>query len=155
MEAHNLQSAKIVMHIQAEVKLHLDYCIEFGLDKEEVEQHEESQACTAYTRYVLDIGQSEDWLALQVALLPCLIGYGMIARRLFDDPSTVQEGNIYWKWIETYVADDYTEAVINGSELVEKYAVRHSASRIDELAKIFIHAARMEAGFWDMGAAGA
>jgi thiaminase len=66
-------------------------------------------------RYVLDIGQSEDWLALQVALLPCLIGYGMIAKRLHDDPSTVREGNIYWKWIETYVADDYAEAVRNGS----------------------------------------
>jgi thiaminase len=66
-------------------------------------------------RYVLDIGQSEDWLGLQVALLPCLIGYGMIARRLYDDPKTVREENIYWKWVETYVAEDYTEAMRNSS----------------------------------------
>ena len=65
-------------------------------------------------RYVLDIGQSEDWLALQIALLPCLIGYGMIARRVFDDPSSVREGNRYWKWVETYVAEDYIEAMKTG-----------------------------------------
>lgn len=65
------------------------------------------------SRYVLDIGQSEDWLALQIALLPCLIGYGIIAKRLYDDPKTVRESK-YWKWIETYVADDYGEAMKNG-----------------------------------------
>ena len=62
-------------------------------------------------RYVLDVGQSEDWLALQIALLPCLIGYGIIARRLYDDPHTVREGSKYWKWIDTYVAEDYLEAM--------------------------------------------
>jgi thiaminase len=64
---------------------------------------------------VLDIGHAEDWFALQIALLPCLLGYGTIARRLFDDPNTVREGNRYWKWIQNYVADDYTEAVQLGS----------------------------------------
>lgn len=66
-------------------------------------------------RYVLDVGQSEDWFALQIAMAPCLIGYGMIARRLFDDPKTKRDGNIYWKWIENYVAEDYVEAVQIGS----------------------------------------
>lgn len=66
-------------------------------------------------RYVLDIGQSEDWLALQMSMAPCLLGYGMIARRLHANPSTKRDGNIYWKWIENYVADDYSQAVETGS----------------------------------------
>jgi thiaminase len=61
----------------------------------------------------LDVGQSEDWLALQIALLPCLIGYGIIARRLFEDPKTVK-GSKYWKWIETYVDADYLAAMKTG-----------------------------------------
>ena len=76
------------------------------------------KACVAYSRYILDIGQSEDWLALQIALAPCLIGYGAIARRLYDDADhTVQgeENNRYWKWIENYVAEDYVTAVKTGS----------------------------------------
>lgn len=63
---------------------------------------------------MLDIGQSQDWFALQVALAPCLLGYGAIARRLHDDPATKRAGNPYWKWIESYVAEDYTQAVTTG-----------------------------------------
>lgn len=75
----------------------------------------ESKACTSYSRYILDVGQSEDWLALQVALAPCLIGYGAIAKRLHSDESSVRSGNRYWKWIENYIAEDYTTAVKSGS----------------------------------------
>jgi thiaminase len=48
-------------------------------------------------------------------MAPCLIGYGEIAKRLHADLKTKREGNIYWKWIENYVADDYSEAVRVGS----------------------------------------
>lgn len=105
------RSAEIVLHIHREMALHLGYCKEFGLSKEDIMKIPESQACTAYTRYILDIGQSEDWLALQIALAPCLIGYGVIARRLYDDPRTLREGNRYWRWIQNYVEKDYTDAV--------------------------------------------
>jgi ATP-dependent RNA helicase DDX5/DBP2 len=109
---------------------------------------------------VLDIGQSEDLLALQIAMLPCLIGYGRIARRLYEDPETVTHGQ-YWKWVETYVAADYCEAMAVGSSkighvvktarlgvdiaagMIEEAASKQSVSRIDELAKIFIHATKV------------
>jgi len=114
--------------------LHLDYCASFGLSKQEMESFPETigthslliplffvvdnlspTACTGYSRYILDVGQSEDWLALQMALAPCLIGYGVIAKRLYTEEQTLREGNRYWKWIENYVAEDYTEAVQLGS----------------------------------------
>jgi thiaminase len=109
----------------------------------------------------LDIGNSEDWFALHVAMAPCLIGYGVIAKRLYDDPKTKRKDNIYWKWIETYVADDYSEAVASGSgksdvrergtkthpnhleALLERNAVLQSPHRIEELARIFIHATKV------------
>lgn len=50
-----------------------------------------------------------------MALAPCLLGYGAIAQRLYSDKESVREGNRYWKWIENYVAEDYTEAVRLGS----------------------------------------
>ncbi|KAI0200485.1 Rapamycin-insensitive companion of mTOR, N-term-domain-containing protein [Astrocystis sublimbata] len=142
--------AKIVQHIHTEMKLHIDYCQSFGIEKNEIEATEEHQACTAYTRYVLDIGQSEDWLGLQIALAPCLLGYGAIAKQLHGDPCTKTEGNTYWPWILNYVADDYVQAVQTGCELIERNAVLHSPSRIEELVKIFIHATKMEIGFWEM-----
>ncbi len=114
------------------MSLHIEYCKDFGLSKQDMENVEESQgmdsqsissstiltkliACTAYSRYCLDIGQSEDWLALQISLAPCLIGYQAIARRLVADAKTLREGNRYSKWIEMYNAEDYGEAVKIGS----------------------------------------
>lgn len=112
-------SAQIVLHIEREMSLHLDYCKEFGLDKEQIVKHKESLACVAYSRYVLDVGQSEDWLALQMALAPCLFGYRIAAQRLYVDESSKREGNPYWKWIENYIADDYQEAVKTGSGMYQ------------------------------------
>ena len=42
----------------------------------------------AYTRYVLDKGATGDQLDLQVAMGPCLLGYGEIGVLLFNDPNT-------------------------------------------------------------------
>ncbi|RHZ63973.1 putative thiamine biosynthesis protein (Thi-4) [Aspergillus thermomutatus] len=162
-------SAKIVLHIERETALHLNYCASFGLSKAEMESHPESIACTAYSRYILDVGHSEDWLALQMALAPCLIGYGAIAKRLHTEKHTLREGNRYWQWIENYVAEDYTEAVRLGSgkdtiplreayvpdkrvlELLETHIRQASPSRMEELIKIFIRATELEISFWDMG----
>jgi thiaminase len=167
--------------------LHIDYCASFGLSKQEMEDTPEtigknkfvffynlltSVACTAYSRYILDVGQSEDWLALQMALAPCLIGYGAIAKRLHSEEGTLRQGNKYWKWIENYVADDYTEAVQLGSgklctcrvkqstdlcifaALLEKHMQHVSPSRMEELIKIFLRATELEIRFWDMGLGG-
>ncbi|KAI2097726.1 trifunctional hydroxymethylpyrimidine kinase/phosphomethylpyrimidine kinase/thiaminase [Ophidiomyces ophidiicola] len=147
-------SAKIVLHIEREMALHLDYCASFGLSKEDIEFHKESQACTAYSRYILDVGQSEDWLALQVALSPCLIGYGAIAQRLHSDEGSVRTDNKYWKWVENYVAEDYSAAVRLGSELLETHMRNVSRFRVEELVRIFKRATELEIGFWDMGLQG-
>lgn len=51
-----------------------------------------------------------------MALAPCLLGYGAVAKMLHGHASTVKTAeNIYWPWIENYVADDYVEAVRLGS----------------------------------------
>ena len=112
-------SANIILHIEREMALHLAYCAEFGISKADIEHpsQRESLACVAYSRYVLDVGQSEDWLALQMALAPCLIGYGVTASRLHGEKEsrTTAMGNRYWRWVENYVADDYREAMRVGS----------------------------------------
>jgi thiaminase II len=134
------RSVQQVATLQEEIKLHIDFCQEYGLSEEDIIKQEEDQATTAYTRYVLDIGQSQDWLALQIAQLPCLIGYGIIAKRLYEDPNTIRVGSRYWKWIEQYVDTAYREAMMRGTDLIEKHAAKLSPSRVEELARIFVHA---------------
>ena len=115
------------------------------------------EACTAYTRFLLDIGHSQDLLALQVALAPCTLGYAAVAKMLVDHPDTRKAGggNSYWPWIENYVAEDYVEAVRlasgkcrlkrpsggaadDGVEQLESEVGRQTPDRVEELVKIFI-----------------
>ena len=167
-----LASAQIIVHIDHEMKMHLEYCKEFGLSKTEIEQQKESLACVAYSRWVLDIGHSEDYLALQISLASCLLGYGVAAQKLTSDSGSKREGNPYWKWVENYVAEDYQEAVKMGSgealipkderkdvlltacppDLMEKLVQKQSPSRIEDLVQIFICATEMEIKFWEMDA---
>ncbi|KAL2400994.1 Hydroxymethylpyrimidine/phosphomethylpyrimidine kinase THI21 [Exophiala dermatitidis] len=149
-------SAHIILHIEREMALHLGYCAEFGISKQDLEHpnRKESLACVAYSRYVLDVGNTEDWLALQVALAPCLIGYGETAKRLVGDKErkTTEQGNRYWRWVENYVAEDYQEAVRVGKDLIETHIVKQSPQRIEELVNIFARATEMEVRFWDFDA---
>ncbi len=83
-------AAKIMMHIQTEVNLHRTLCAEYGVPHSEMDHGEEDLACVAYTRWVTDVGAREDWFGLQIAMMPCLLGYGAIARRLYDSGNTVR-----------------------------------------------------------------
>jgi hydroxymethylpyrimidine/phosphomethylpyrimidine kinase len=43
-----------------------------------------------------------------------------------------------------------TDCISASEELLEKHAQLQSPAQIEELVKIFVHATKMEIGFWDM-----
>lgn len=141
------RSAEIILHIKAEINLHLTYCEGFGITKAELERDEESVACVVYTRYMESIGTTRDWISLQVALAACLLGYGEVGKRLFENPNTNKESR-YWSWIKSYAEEDYTSAVSQGRALVEKHALLQSPSKITELVEVFRRVTEYEALFW-------
>ncbi|KAG0177211.1 hypothetical protein DFQ28_006407 [Apophysomyces sp. BC1034] len=91
------RNAKIVLHIQKEMQMHLKYCAQWGISLEDILTTPESVFNVAYTRYVLDkdplSGATGDQLDLQIAMAPCLIGYGEIGLKLYNDPLT-KRGNV-------------------------------------------------------------
>ena len=118
----------------------------------QIEDAKESQATTAYSRYVLDIGQQGDVLALLVALAPCLIGYAVVAERLVREGRKV--GNRYWRWVEMYSGEEYMVGVKKGREMVEGLVRRDGAvvgGRLEGLVEVFRRATELECGFWDDG----
>ncbi|RDA86257.1 hypothetical protein CP532_5088 [Ophiocordyceps camponoti-leonardi (nom. inval.)] len=133
-----------------ETQLHVNFCASFGISLLEMEATEEHQACTAYTRYVLDVGHAQDLVALHMALAPCMLGYAAAARMLRDDPGTRMDGNPYREWIRNYTGDDSSGAVAQCSRQLEDMMLSVSPSRVEELVCIFIHATKMEMGFWNM-----
>lgn len=89
----------------------------------------ESAPCSAYARYVIDIGTQGDILDLYMAVASCLIGYGEIGlwlKRSVGKGEAILDGNPYKSWIETYSGDDFLGAVNRG--IGELALLRLSAS---------------------------
>ncbi|KAF9411070.1 hypothetical protein BGZ94_001449 [Podila epigama] len=145
--------AEIVVHIADESKLHIDYCARWGITYEEMVNTPESMANVAYTRYVLDIGMTGNLLDLGLAIAPCLIGYGQIGERLYNDPKTVRgDANPYWDWIKNYRDGNYQGAVDRGIANLERQCnvQQPSEHRLKQMEEIFRAATRLEVSFWDM-----
>jgi hydroxymethylpyrimidine/phosphomethylpyrimidine kinase len=149
-----LLGAKSVCYIGDEVELHTSYCAEWGIDRATLDSFKEARANLAYTRFTLDCGMTGDALDLYVALAPCLLGYGEVGLRLFNDPQS-KSNSPYWKWVLSYASADYQEACREGERLLERLACEHglwqAAGRLKKLTDIFRTATKLEIGFWDMG----
>lgn len=152
-KANNMETitreAAVIQQIAHETELHIEYCKSFGITIEQLEKGQEGFATYAYSRYLLDIGATNDWFSLQVALSPCMFGYIEAAQKLVKDPESVQENNRYWKWVETYASAEFIEVVSKGRELLEYHAKNQSEEQIEKLVDIFATATKMEINFWN------
>ena len=112
----------------------------------------EAPETIAYTRFVLDRGVAGDRLDLETALAPCIVGYAVIAAERMADPATRLDRNRYREWLEMYAGSEYqTLAREAEAALDDQFIRRGGDGRFASLAANFSLAARLEAGFWQMG----
>jgi len=149
LEEMRAASASMAGIVDVEMKLHIGFCAQWGLSEAELQRQPEAPATIAYTRYVLDRGHSGDLLDLQVALIPCIVGYGEIGGRLLR--SAALAGNPYRAWIEMYGGPDYQALAQRAMAALDDSARRRGGeARFDALAQNFAMASRLEADFWQM-----
>lgn len=136
-----------------EMGLHLRVCERWGLSAAEVEATPEQQATVAYTRWVLDIGMSGGLLDLQVALIPCTLGYAEIGRRLAPEGiGAIDPGHPYRDWIAEYSGEAFQQAGDAAHAWLDDLGRRYAGeNRYQELVGIFRKACRLESAFWQQG----
>lgn len=138
--------------LDAEIGLHLRLCGRWGLSPRELEETEELAATTAYTRFVLDRGAAGDLLDLHVALAPCVVGYGVIARALAPGSIEALGAHPYRDWIGEYAGEAYQGVVRDARAQLDRLAAQSlTEARFPELARSFAAACRLESTFWQMG----
>jgi thiaminase/transcriptional activator TenA len=142
--------------ILAETSMHLRYCEGWGLSQAEVLNTPESAETVSYTRYVIDRGLAGDILDLEVALVPCNVGYAEVALRIMADPNRRADGNPYQSWIDTYAAESYQSLARANAARIDALGVSHGGdARFPILSATFAEAARLEQRFWQQGLDGA
>jgi thiaminase/transcriptional activator TenA len=145
-------AAAVSAIVDVEMPLHVAYCAGWGLTENDMADAPEAIETVAYTRFVLERGLAGDLLDLQVALAPCLVGYGESGERLLADPATRRDGNPYDAWIAAYTGDDYRAAVRSAVAMLDRLGEAHgAAARYPRLLATFVAATRLETAFWDMG----
>ena len=138
--------------LDVEIGLHIDYCRGWGLSETALAAESEASATIAYTRFVLERGLAGDRLDLEVALAPCVVGYGVIAAERMADPRTRLAGNPYREWLEMYAGEEYQRLAGEAEAALEdQFTRRGGEGRVAGLAANFALAARLEAEFWQMG----
>jgi thiaminase/transcriptional activator TenA len=138
--------------ILAETTMHLRYCADWGIPEAEVIATPESAETVSYTRYVIDRGLAGDILDLEIALVPCTVGYAEVALRILADPRRRVEGNRYQSWIDTYAEPGYQAMARAAAARIDALGVSHGGeARFATLSATFAEAARLEARFWQQG----
>ena len=158
LKSDNLEEMKIAAStvndlINFEMELHITLCANYGISKSDLENADEENANIAYTRYVLELGYSGDFLDLLSSLAPCVLGYGEIGLNCQNsNPKTL----MYKKWIETYSSIEYQDVCKNVSGLIDKAFLLRLGTNFENTYKwkkvnqIFKKATLLEVDFWNM-----
>ena len=158
LKSDNLEEMKIAAStvndlINFEMELHITLCANYGISKSDLENADEENANIAYTRYVLELGYSGDFLDLLSSLAPCVLGYGEIGLNCQNsNPKTL----MYKKWIETYSSIEYQDVCKNVSGLIDKAFLLRLCNNFENTYKwkkvnqIFKKATLLEVDFWNM-----
>ena len=145
-------AAAVTAIVDVEMPLHVSYCARWDLDETSMAATPEALETTAYTRFVLERGLAGDLLDLQVALAPCLVGYGESGQLLLADPVNRLDGNPYREWITAYTSASYHALVRDSIATINRLGQSHGAeARYPQLLATFVAATRLEGAFWDMG----
>ena len=132
--------------LDMEIGMYLDFCQQWGIALEEVENAPESPATIAYSRYILDAAMSGSLAELYAAIAPCLMGYGEIGKSIKEQGFVA--GNPYQPWIDVFASDEFQTITAQNEAHINKLLTDASATQADKFQRLFNAAARMEVNFW-------
>lgn len=141
---------KSLESICQEIQLHLAYCRQWGISEAEIFATQESAACVAYTRYLLDCGATGGLAEIYAAITPCAVGYAQIARDITENYPRLAN-NPYQTWIDTYASAAFQKEAEETSAFLTALCADFAPTQQNHIQHIFTTATRMEIAFWQMG----
>ncbi|MBE0407633.1 thiaminase II [Psychrobacter sp. AOP22-C1-22] len=132
--------------LDMEIAMYLDFCRQWNIPLEQVENAPESAVTIAYSRYILDAAMSGSLAELYAAIAPCLMGYGEIGRCIKDEGFI--DNNPYQPWIDVFSSDEFQVITAQNEAQINTLLADASPAQADKFQRLFNTAARMEVNFW-------
>ncbi len=154
LNAKNAEELRFAMKfqnyiIEGEIELHKSI-LKLGIDADKLNVKDESLTNIAYTRYMLSVGESGDFLDMLVALSACAIGYGYIGAEIYKrlDKEKLQN-HPYKEWILSYSSDEFQNEIKEFEDFLNSYTQKISQEKFENLSEIFYNVVRLESAFWE------
>lgn len=132
--------------LDMEIAMYLDFCRQWNIPLEQVENAPESAVTIAYSRYILDAAMSGSLAELYAAIAPCLMGYGEIGRCIKDEGFI--DNNPYQPWIDVFSSEEFQVITAQNEAQINTLLADASPAQADKFQRLFNTAARMEVNFW-------
>lgn len=131
-----------------ESAIRLRYLKQFGLTDSDIEHIAPLLENQNYIDFMLDIAKSSNICKILMAVLPCMLSYSYIFRKIAVEPETKESK--YWDFIKDYAEDCYAEDCELWSDFADEKCADLPLQERRELATIFEKASLLELDFWKM-----
>ena len=134
--------------INVEMSLHVSFCDDFGISKNELITTNMSPTVHAYTRHMLEVAYSESAIHIATAILPCSWGYSEIGKKLYSQ-GLPKQSPLYCRWIEMYNSDEFADLAFWLRKFIDRESEGLPITDLNRLKDIFIRSSQYEYAFWD------
>lgn len=131
-----------------ESAVRLSYLNKFGLSDSDIENMAPLQENQNYIDFLLDIAEDGKVCKILMAVLPCMLSYSYIFRKIAAEPETKKSK--YWDFIEDYADDHYAEDCRLWIDYAEEKCAKLPKEEKEKLIAIFEKASFLELEFWKM-----
>ena len=133
--------------LQTEMSLHVEYCEEVGISREDLLATASSPATIGYTNHLIKTAYSLTSLATEVAILPCCWSYAEIGHKLKNIETANNKPHLS-KWIALYSTEDFRLLSKELRALIDEQATNMDKREERELMEIFLKSTQYEYQFW-------
>ena len=132
----------------AESAVRIRYLKKYGVTDDDIESIKPLPENQNYIDFLLSQAKGQNVCEMLIAVLPCMMSYSYIFRRLAKSPRGKQSK--YRDFIEDYADDKYFENCNFWAEFADEKCRKLSGENLKQLSGIFKKASVLELEFWNM-----
>lgn len=135
--------------LNIEMELHRNYCNEFGISRQGLEDTRPAPATVGYTSFLLKAAHQGSFGELVAALLPCQWGYWEIGDHLArrGEPKGAP---LYRQWIQMYSSAEFTALAQYIRGLADRLGNQAGPTERETMTEAYMTSLRFEHMFWEM-----
>ena len=134
--------------LNSEMDLHRNFCKDFGISEEELENTNAVSSTRDYTNFLLKNAENNSIDSIAISLLPCQWGYSEIGKGLFKK-SSLNPDTFHYKWIESYNSQEYQEVTDWLITFVNSIGKNIDKDNVEIFSELFKRGIEFEIDFWE------